>query len=225
MNKVGAKFILWGLILAMLGFTTTRTLNFLQLTFPPDQQYIAYLGLAAFDVGVLGWFYYATAASQGKAQRAIAYGMIFVCATGVITTTVLDTLLVSSQNGLVHFPSQWSTLGVWAVILVICLNFLAGILVHLVDPNQLANMKTQHLRDEIIEATHKRMEQEKARISPIIAENLASHWATSITEELTGKLPNLKTIDTSIAKQLTNGTASQNTEPLLPVAEKPSKSK
>lgn len=217
MNRVGAKLILWGLILAMLGFTTTRTLNFLQLTFPPDQQYIAYLGLAAFDVGVLGWFYYATAASQGKYQRAIAYGMIFICMTGVIVTTVLDTLLVSAQNGMVHFPSQWSTIGVWAVIIVICLNFIAGVVVHLVDPVQLANMKEQHLRDEIIEATHQQMEKQKAAISPVIAAKLAQHWADSITNELTGKLPSVKELTRPAQPSI-----SQNTEPLqLPITPAP----
>ena len=99
LHSAGAKVILWFLILAMLGFTVTRTLHFLIQTFPPDQAYVAYLALAAFDIGVLGWLYYATNSAEGTGQRVVGYGMIFVCAAGVIITTIADMLMVSAENG------------------------------------------------------------------------------------------------------------------------------
>ncbi len=189
MNKTGAKIVLWLLIIGMLVFTAVRTVHFLQLTFPPDQRYVAYIGLVAFDVGVLGWFYFATAGATGAAQRAVAYGMIFVCAAGVIATTVADMTLVSASNGLSKLPQDVGTIGLWAVIIVICLNFLAGIIAHLVDPKHLQQMKEEHLRDRIIAATHEHMAQQTDTIAPQIAAKTAQHWADSITAELTGKLP------------------------------------
>src|ERR1700736_1459057 len=87
MNRVGGKIILWLLILALIIFTAIRTLHFLQLTFPPELAYVAYLGLAAFDIGILGWFYFATQSAEGVGQRTVAYGMIFVCMVGVVITT------------------------------------------------------------------------------------------------------------------------------------------
>src|SRR5712692_7214486 len=188
-NGTGAKIILWALIVAMLTFTAVRTIHFLYLTFPPGEQYVAYIGLAAFDVGVLGWFYYATQAVTGAAQRAVAYGMIFVCAAGVSATTVADMTLVSHANGLSQLPQDIGTIGLWAVIIVICTNFLAGIVAHLVDPKHLQHMKEENLRDRIIAATHEHMAQQTDRIAPMIAARLAQHWTNTITAELIGKLP------------------------------------
>ena len=189
MNKTGAKIVLWLLIIGMLTFTAVRTIHFLQLTFPPDQRYVAYIGLVAFDVGVLGWFYFATHGATGAAQRAVSYGMIFVCSAGVIATTVADMTLVSYANGLSQLPQDIGTIGLWSVIIVICLNFLAGIIAHLVDPKHLQHMKEEHLHDKIIAATHLHMEQQADSIAPQIAARTAQHWADSITAELTGKLP------------------------------------
>lgn len=189
LNKTGAKILLWMLILGMLGYTATRTLHFLQATFPPGEQYVAFIALVAFDAGVLGWFYYATHAARGAKQRAVAYGMIFVCAAGVIITTVADMLTVSAQNGIVAQNPQVATVGLWGCIIVIVLNVVGGLLVHLVDPAHLQHMKEEELHDKIVEATHKHMEQETARIAPGIAARLAEHWSDNITAELIGKLP------------------------------------
>src|SRR6266516_1836036 len=115
MNKIGGKIILWGLIIALLIFTAIRTLHFLQLTFPADLQYVAYLGLAAFDIGILGWLYFAMHSAEGEAQRTVSYGMIFVCTAGVVITTIADMIIVSSQNGLTKLPPQWGTIGLWGV--------------------------------------------------------------------------------------------------------------
>lgn len=186
---VGAGIILWGLIISMLVFTSIRTIHLLQLTFPPDQQYVAYLGLAAFDVGVLGWFFYATQKARGAAQRAVAYGMIFVCAAGVVLATVADFFYQASQNGVTTLPPQLVTVGIWGVIIVVCLNFIGGIVAHLVDPAHLQRMKEEELHDKIMSASHAHMATMTDQIAPQIAEVLALEWRDRITAELVGKLP------------------------------------
>ena len=49
-------FILVALMaLALMLFTASRTLDLLQLLLPANQSVFAYLGLVAFDGGLLGW--------------------------------------------------------------------------------------------------------------------------------------------------------------------------
>lgn len=192
MNKTGGKIVLWGLIIGMLAYTATRTIHFLQLTFPPDQQYVAYLGLAAFDIGVLGWFYFATQSAEGTLQRVIAYGMIFICAGGVLATTITDMTLVSSQNGLTKIPKDIGTLGLWAVIIVISLDFLAGILAHLADPAHQKHFEMQNAKDVIHTTTMTHIKQQANMIAPQIAAQVSEYWARQVAAEMTGQIPGAK---------------------------------
>jgi hypothetical protein len=193
LNRAGAKVILWFLILGMLGFTVTRTLHFLQLTFPLDQQYVAYLALVAFDVGVLGWLYYATHAAEGTTQRVVGYGMIFVCAAGVIVTTIADMLMVSAKNGVTDkLPPDVATAALWAVMLVITLNVLAGILVHLFDPKHQKHMAVESAKDKIHASVHEAIAKRAGDIAPRIAEHVAAHWENQIVDEMTGSIPSSK---------------------------------
>lgn len=192
MNKIGGKIILWLLILALLVFTMTRTLHFLQMTFPPDLQYVSYLGLAAFDIGILGWLYYAMHSAEGASQRAVAYGMIFIYMAGVMATTIADMIIVSSQNGLTKLPPQWGTIGLWAVIIVIVLNIFAGILVHLVDPKHQRTMAMENARDTIHSRTISEIKQQADMIAPRIAQAYAQHWAQQTMQEMIGSIPNVQ---------------------------------
>ncbi len=188
MHKSGGKIVLWGLVIGALVFTAIRTIHFLQMTFPPDQQYVAYIGLLMFDAGVLAWLYYATNSAEGAQQRAIAYGMIFVCAAGVSTTTVMDMTMVAQANGLYHAPVGWFTVGLWAVIIVIIANFMAGICVHLTDPKQRQKMEVQHVQDEIHNLTLQKIREQKDTIAPRIASQVAQHWADQTVLQMTGHL-------------------------------------
>jgi hypothetical protein len=192
MNHIGGKIILWGLILAMLVFTAIRTLHFLQLTFPPDQQYVAYLALAAFDVGILGWFYYATQSAEGVYQRVIAYGMIFICMAGVCLTTIADMILVSSENGLTKLPPQWGTIGVWGVIIVIILNVVSGILVHLADPVHLQHMAKESAKDKIHALVVTEIHNRAQEIAPQVAQQAAQYWVNQTVHEFLGHIPGAK---------------------------------
>ena len=190
LNRAGAKVVLWFLILAMLGFTATRTLHFLIQTFPPDQQYVAYLALAAFDVGVLGWLYYATNSAEGTGQRVVAYGMIFVCAAGVVVTTIADMLMVSAENGVTNkLPPDVATAALWAVMIVIALNFFAGILVHLLDPKHQKHMVVENAKDKIHNAVHEAIGQRAGEMAPRIAERVAAYWEEQTVQEMLGHIP------------------------------------
>jgi hypothetical protein len=188
-NKVGGKFVLWLIIIGMLVFTAIRTVHFLQLTFPPDEQYVAYLGLAAFDVGVLAWFYFATSSAEGAAQRWVAYAMIAVCTGGVLATTVADMTIVSHENGLSRLPQDMGTLGLWAVIIVIVLNVAAGILAHLLDSAHQKHFEMQNAKDIIHTTTMQHIKQQAHTIAPQIAAQVSQYWASQVAAEMTGQIP------------------------------------
>jgi hypothetical protein len=177
------------LIIALILFTAIRTLHFLQMTFPPELGYVAYLGLAAFDVGILGWLYYASHSAEGDSQRALAYGMIFVCMGGVIITTIADMIIVSAQNGLTKLPPQWSTIGLWGVIIVIIMNVIAGILVHLNAPSHKRHFAMESARDKIHTTVLSHIQAQADVIAPQIAEHTARHWANQVIHEMTGSIP------------------------------------
>src|SRR5579871_5501857 len=192
LHSAGSKVVLWLLILAMLGFTITRTLHFLVQTFPPDQAYVAYLALAAFDIGVLGWLYYAMNAAQGTGQRVVGYGMIFVCASGVIVTTIADMLMVSAKNGVTaKMPPDMATAALWAVMIVIALNFFAGILVHLVDPTHMKHMEIENVKSSFQSATLQAIKKRAAAMAPLVAERASAHWEDEMLTELLGHIPGI----------------------------------
>src|SRR5579871_681348 len=201
LHSAGSKVVLWLLILAMLGFTITRTLHFLVQTFPPDQAYVAYLALAAFDIGVLGWLYYAMNAAQGTGQRVVGYGMIFVCASGVIVTTIADMLMVSAKNGVtVKMPPDVATAALWAVMIVISLDFFAGILVHLLDPKHQKHMTIENARDKIHQASMAAIDKRVGEIAPRVADRVAAYWEDQVVQEMIGHIPGItisevKTVD------------------------------
>lgn len=191
-GKVVGTIILGGLILALLIFTATRTVHFLQLSFPPDFSYIAYLALAAFDGGIIGWSIFATVASEGAMQRALAYLMIFVCLIGVILTTVADTLLTANEKGLTKAPTDIATVGIWGSLAVIILNVVAGVVAHLSAPHHIRKFQLESIHDEIHQMTIQHIRDSALEIAPHIAREKADHWVRQTIQDAVGGLPTPK---------------------------------
>src|SRR5260370_34390178 len=177
------------MVFALLIYTATRTLHFLQMTFPPDMQYVAYLALVAFDGGIIGWTIYATTASEGAPQRAIASSMIFVCTVGVIMAVIADTTLSSQSNGLTKAPANIATIGMWAAIIVIVLNVVAGICAHLFSPSHMRKFELESVHDEIHQLTIDHIKARARDIMPQLAAENAEHWVRQTMQEVVGTLP------------------------------------
>jgi len=177
------------MVLALLIYTATRTLHFLQMMFPPDMQYVAYLALVAFDVGILGWTLFATTAAEGAPQRAISYAMIFVCVVGVVVATIADTALVSQQNGITKAPPNIATIGMWGSIIVIVLNVVAGICAHLFSPSHMRKFELESVHDEIHQLTIDHIKSRARDIMPQLAAENAEHWVRQTMSEVVGTLP------------------------------------
>ena len=190
MNKI-AHLVLWLLILGLLIFTGIRTVHFLGLTFPPDQGYMAYVGLAAFDVGVLLWFLFGKYGARGW-QRAIAYLMIFICLLGVCLCTYADTMVVSAANGIVKLPPGTADMALRGIIVIILTNVVAGIGAHIADPDHLRQWAIEAAKDKIEDQTLKHIAQQAVLIAPDIAERQAQVWTTQTYQNLMLPTPQQK---------------------------------
>jgi hypothetical protein len=116
--------------------------------------------------------------------------MIFVCAAGVIVTTVCDLLIVSSGRGTAVNPDpQIGTIAVWATCVVVALNFLAGIIVHLVAPEHQRHGAMEDAKQVIFMSSMSAIRQRAGEMAPHIAQLTADHWETIVTQELLGAIP------------------------------------
>lgn len=177
------------LIMALMIYTATRTVHFLQGTFPPDMGYVAYLALAGFDGGIIGWTFFVSTAAEGPMQRGLSYIMIFVCLLGVVVTTVADTVIVSAQNGKGLVPDYMAAIGVWGSIVIIVLNVVAGVCVHLLSPSHQRRHAIENLHDNIWGTTIQAYKDEIASVTPMLAKESARAWTLETMHEVFNSLP------------------------------------
>jgi hypothetical protein len=188
-GSVIGTIILGGLMIALMIYTATRTVHFLQMTFPSSMAYVAYLALAAFDGGIIGWTIFATSTAEGALQRGVAYLMIFVDTLGVILTTIADTTTVSAQNGLTKVDPYMATVGMWGSIAIIVLNVVAIIVTHLVAPHHVRKFELENVHDSIHQLTMQHIRDRSLEIAPRIAAEHADHWVRQTIQDVVGSLP------------------------------------
>jgi hypothetical protein len=186
---VVGMIVLGSLMIALMIYTATRTIDFIQMTFPKSMSYVAYLALAAFDGGILGWTIFATFSAEGALQRGLAYLMIFVDTLGVILTTVADTTTVSAQNGLTKLDPNMATVGMWGSIAIIVLNVVAIIVTHLVSPEHMRKFELENVHDSIHQLTMQHIRTRAIEIAPQIAAEHAEHWVRTTIQDVVGSLP------------------------------------
>lgn len=187
-SVIGA-IVLGALMIALMIYTATRTIHFIQMTFPPSMSYVAYLALAAFDGGIIGWTIFATWSAEGALQRGLSYLMIFVDTLGVILTTVADTTTVSAQNGITKLDPNMATVGMWGSIAIIVLNVVAIIVTHLVSPEHMRKFELENVHDSIHQLTMQHIRSRAIEIAPQIAAEHAEHWVRTTIQDVVGGLP------------------------------------
>jgi hypothetical protein len=185
---IGA-IVLGALMISLMIYTATRTVDFLQMTFPKSMSYVAYLALAAFDGGIVGWTIFATASAEGALQRGLAYLMIFVDVLGVVLTTIADTTTISAQNGLTKLDPNMATIGMWGSIAIIVLNVIAIIVTHLVSPHHMRKFELENVHDSIHALTMQHIRTRAIEIAPQIAAEHADHWVRTTIQDVVGSLP------------------------------------
>src|SRR5690348_15082760 len=138
-------FILVALMaLALMLFTASRTLDLLQVLLPANQSVFAFLGLVAFDGGLLGWSLWFAYGARGQYQRAIALLMVILSLIAIGISTIADLMISASAKGLVNALSEQQRLAILlAVGAIVFINVAAFFLTHITDPDRLRAMANE----------------------------------------------------------------------------------
>ncbi len=179
-------FILVALMaLALMLFTASRTLDLLQLLLPANQSVFAYLGLVAFDGGLLGWSMFFAYGARGAYQRAIALLMVIMSLIAIGVSTIADLMLSASAKGLVDALSEQQRLAILlAVGAIVFINVAAFFLTHITEPDRLRHMAVEGARDKIQARTLQLISQKADVHANDMADQLSEQWVSEAYAQL-----------------------------------------
>jgi len=183
---------------ALLVYSATRSLDFIELTLPEDRKILAYFGLAALDGGLIAWLLSYLYGSRGGWQRAISILMVCVDAVGAIAMFTLDTLYNTGKAGLtVAMSASEIKNAVLALSGIIALNIIATIAHHLTDPDKMREQAEEEAFSKVEEAALKQISKNADALAAKLAPTMAADWmnqteARYLSYVGTGKMPTLE---------------------------------
>jgi hypothetical protein len=101
MKRVLATLFVTAVALVLAAYSAMRSLDFIQITLPPEQAAMGYLALIATEGGIFCWLLYFLYGAEGSWQRGLALLMTAIDLIGSIVLFTADTLLRSGERGLV----------------------------------------------------------------------------------------------------------------------------
>jgi len=179
--------------LILLGFTSYRTVHFIQQTLPAESWLLAFFALGAFDIGLLGWIALHTWNASGSEQRSISITMIWVDIAGVAITFLADSYIQSGINGLTgKLDSAWTFVALSATGLVILANVVAFVFYHLCSPARKKMQSEEKLRSQIEERANQMVEEQNeilaAQLAPLMTQDRMKRLSAQYTATL-GYMP------------------------------------
>ncbi|MBI5955152.1 MAG: hypothetical protein HY865_26140 [Chloroflexi bacterium] len=194
-KKIGSITII---ILAtiLLGYSASRSLDFIQLTLPPERAILAYFGLAALDGGLIAWLLSYLYGSRGW-QRAISLIMVLVDLVGAVAMFTLDTLYNTGKAGMTTaLTADQLQTAVLMLSAVIGLNIAAAVAHHMTNPDQLREQAEEEAFDKVETATLKQISKNADQLAAQLAPTLAADWMQNTRARYmsyvgTGKIPTL----------------------------------
>lgn len=172
-----ANVLVTGLGILLLGYSAFRSIDFVSLTVPADKQFLAYLAVAATELGIVFWLATFLWGSSGAIQRAIAAIMTIVDFAGSTALFVADTMLRSGENGLIaEMAAEDVQLVIVGLSVVVAANILATIAYHATDPEVMRNMAAEEAKDEIDQLTLKKIQENSKLLAAEVAPQIASDW-------------------------------------------------
>lgn len=177
-KKIGILFvtILGG---ALLIYSATRSLDFIELTLPSDRKILAYFGLAALDGGLVAWLLSFLYGSRGGWQRAISMLMVCVDTLGAVAMFTLDTLYNTGKAGMTKaMTAEQLTNAVLALSAIIALNIIATIAHHITDTDKLREQAEEEAFAKVEDATLKQIAKNADSLAAQLAPTLAADWMT-----------------------------------------------
>ncbi len=180
---------------ALLVYSATRSLDFIELTLPADRKVLAYFGLAALDGGLVAWLLSYLNGSRGAWQRAISILMVIVDTLGAIAMFTFDTLYNTGKTGMTNaMTPEQMTNAVLALSGIIALNIIATIAHHITDPEKLREQAEEEAFAKVEDAALKQISKNADTLAAQLAPVMAADWQAQTQAKYlsyvgTGKLP------------------------------------
>lgn len=177
MKKALSSYLTTGLALALLVYSASRSVDFISATLPPDQQMLAFFGLAALDGGLVAWLLFFLSGARGSWQRAIALIMIAVDFVGAVAMFTLDTLYRSGQAGMVATLDEGIIrTAVLGLSVVIAANIGSAIMSHITDPEARKSAAAEEATDIIEDLAIQQIASGARSLAADLAPKMAADW-------------------------------------------------
>lgn len=162
---------------ALLVYSATRSLDFIELTLPEDRKILAYFGFAALDGGLIAWLLSYLYGSRGGWQRAISILMVCVDVVGAIAMFTLDTLYNTGKAGMTKaMTPEEMTSAVLGLSGIIALNIIATVAHHITDPDKLREQAEEEAFSKVEDATLKQISKNADQLAAGLAPIMAADW-------------------------------------------------
>ena len=115
----------------LLIYTAWRSYDFLTTTVPDGFQFLALVGLWGLDIGAIGWSVVWIFGSTTKYQDWTAITFFVVDLSGVVLTSLTDSLMYSKEGAM---SDALSGIAMVIIPLVIVANVIAGFIYHMASP-------------------------------------------------------------------------------------------
>lgn len=186
MSKTIARGVFYALALGVWIWMMTNTLGITQMIFPADGEFLGamlpYMALVMFDVGAVAWLLVFLRHSEGVAQRSIAVIVSFISLLGAIFLSIAH-LYLGGQT-LASIPSEMGTWVLWAIGGMTLVHGIAIWASHIVNPDEMREIKTQSMLDNAKELALTRTEALLNQRLDGIAEAMSHEYANNIETEL-----------------------------------------
>jgi hypothetical protein len=177
-KKLGSLFVLV-LGLLLLGYSASRSIDFIMLTLPADRQILAWFGLAALDGGLIAWLLAYLYGSRGGWQRGISLLMVIVDLAGAVVMFTADTLYNSGQKGLtVAFTPEEMQTFILALSGIIGLNIASVVAHHMTDPEKMKAAAEEEAFSTIEDAALKAIRRNSDQLAAELAVQIADDWTS-----------------------------------------------
>lgn len=137
-NGLPFEILKWSLLV----YTGYRSYDILTATAPSTNMIVVVPGLLGLDVGVLVWSYLYERKAEGN-QATLAALMTVVDIIGVGLSLLADSLMHSDQKA--QYMDFIGAVSIWAVGVIIFLNFVGGVIYPMMSPTAERNRKEKEM--------------------------------------------------------------------------------
>lgn len=163
--------------IALLLFTASRTIDLFVWVLGPENMIVGIFGLAALDIGLIGWSEFYKHGATGSGQRSVAMLMTVVDLVGVVVAFIADMLMSAGRRGLTYeMDANTSQAVIVAIGVIIAANIGSMIVNSMLDPENQRKQREEEARAKIHEAMLEQIDSNAESLAAELAPQQARHW-------------------------------------------------